>query len=88
MYFNKDIDMNMNINMNNQQELESNKIYLDYISLLEKQKIKDNQFSNPSLLKEKFLMIFNYSCNLMKEIEINKKLNGIYIMEKLIESNE
>ena len=80
--------MNINLNIDIQQEIDPNKIYLDFITSLDKQKIKEDSFFNSALLKDKFLMIFNYSCNLMKEIEIDKKLNGILIMEKLIESQE
>lgn len=62
--------------------LENCKIYLEYISTLEKNK------EETTLIKEKFITLFNYSCNLMKEIEIQKKLSGIKIMDKLIESEQ
>lgn len=42
-----------------------------------------------SCLKEKnFFAIFNFCCNLMKEIEIDKKSKGVELMEKLIPYNE
>jgi hypothetical protein len=49
----------------------------------------EEENSNTNLINEKnFLPIFNYTCNLMKEIEIEKKDKGLELMKKLIKFPE
>jgi len=77
----------MNISIISSNELESsitkefNNSFMDYY--LANENVKGSSFG-----RKEFLDIFNYSCNLMKEIESGKKDEGLNIMEKLIEFNE
>ena len=41
-----------------------------------------------NIIEHNFLSIFNHSCNLMKDIETEKKSKGLEIMEKLIKFDE
>ncbi len=63
----------------NKEEKERNSIYLKYFLC------GDGESDKTAIINDKnFLPIFNYSCNLMKEIELEKKDEGLDLMEKLI----
>lgn len=65
----------------NKDNKQTNKTYLNYL-------LQNENINSELLCNKNFLPIFNYSCNLMKEIEIEKKDEGLSLMEKLIYSPE
>lgn len=72
------ISSNSLFNKDNQ---EINKSYLKFY-------LSEESNQTPIINDKNFLPVFNYSCNLMKEIEIEKKDEGLNLMEKLIKFPE